>query len=149
MSAEQSLQLAMAMRDKVALGLPRIHPDADLRIAVMKVLAIAATGMSAQQLNRRGHREQHREHQHDFVQARPAGIHRSALPDRSGSQGRARTAAATVSIPEGASLGLGVRAAAIRNLHIQGAMTQTGNRLDLAIDGRGWFKITAPEGETL
>jgi flagellar basal-body rod protein FlgG len=52
-------------------------------------------------------------------------------------------------IPEGARVGLGVRTAAIRNLHIQGALTSTGNKLDLAINGRGWFQIEGPNGETL
>ena len=42
-----------------------------------------------------------------------------------------------------------MRTAAIRNLHIQGALTQTGNRLDLALDGRGWFQIIGADGETL
>jgi flagellar basal-body rod protein FlgG len=51
-------------------------------------------------------------------------------------------------IPEGAQVGLGVRTAAIRNLHIQGALTSTGNKLDLAINGRGWFQIEGPNGET-
>jgi flagellar basal-body rod protein FlgG len=52
-------------------------------------------------------------------------------------------------IPEGAQIGLGVRTAAIRNLHMQGALSQTGNRLDLALNGRGWFQIAGPNGETL
>src|SRR6201994_1180475 len=52
-------------------------------------------------------------------------------------------------IPEGAQIGLGVRTAAIRNLHIQGALTNTGNQLDLAIQGRGWFQVTTPNGDTV
>ncbi|MFI5013174.1 MAG: flagellar basal-body rod protein FlgG [Hyphomicrobiales bacterium] len=52
-------------------------------------------------------------------------------------------------IPEGARIGLGVRTAAIRNLHIQGALTNTGNQLDLAIQGRGWFQVIGADGETL
>ncbi len=46
-------------------------------------------------------------------------------------------------IPEGANLGLGVKSAAIRKLHIQGALTQTGNPYDMAINGRGGFKCSA------
>jgi flagellar basal-body rod protein FlgG len=42
-----------------------------------------------------------------------------------------------------------VRPAAIRYLHNQGAVTQTGNKLDVAINGRGWFTIEGPDGETL
>ncbi|HWK37417.1 MAG TPA: flagellar basal-body rod protein FlgG [Hyphomicrobium sp.] len=51
-------------------------------------------------------------------------------------------------IPEGAQVGLGVRNAAIRNLHIQGALTSTNNKLDVAINGRGWFQIEGENGET-
>jgi flagellar basal-body rod protein FlgG len=52
-------------------------------------------------------------------------------------------------VPEGAQVGLGVRTAAIRSLQIQGAMTNTGNTLDLAINGRGWFQVTTPNGDTV
>jgi flagellar basal-body rod protein FlgG len=50
-------------------------------------------------------------------------------------------------IPEGAHIGLGVRTAAVRNLHMQGALTQTSNKLDLAINGRGWFQVAGPNGQ--
>ena len=50
-------------------------------------------------------------------------------------------------VPEGAQLGLGVKTAAIRNLHIQGALTQTGNQFDLALTGRGFFQITDSNGD--
>jgi flagellar basal-body rod protein FlgG len=52
-------------------------------------------------------------------------------------------------VPEGASIGLGVRLAAIRNLFIQGTMSRTGNKFDLALSGRGWFQVTGDGGETL
>jgi flagellar basal-body rod protein FlgG len=52
-------------------------------------------------------------------------------------------------VPEGALVGLGVRTIGIRNLHLQGPLTQTGNPLDVALNGRGWFQITNPAGETL
>lgn len=52
-------------------------------------------------------------------------------------------------VPEGASIGLGVRLAAIRNLHMQGALVRTGNKFDLALSGRGWFQVTGEGGETL
>jgi flagellar basal-body rod protein FlgG len=52
-------------------------------------------------------------------------------------------------IPEGAQLGLGVRTAAIRTLNLQGALTNTGNQYDLALQGRGWFQITGPNSQTL
>jgi len=52
-------------------------------------------------------------------------------------------------VPEGASVGLGVRTAAVRNLHLQGALTKTGNVLDVAFNGRGWFQVAGADGETL
>jgi flagellar basal-body rod protein FlgG len=55
----------------------------------------------------------------------------------------------TSAIPEGAQLGLGTRLAAIRNVHLQGPLANTGNKLDVAINGTGWFQINGPDGETL
>jgi flagellar basal-body rod protein FlgG len=52
-------------------------------------------------------------------------------------------------VPEGAMLGLGVKTAAIRNLHRQGSLTNTSNQFDLALNGRGWFQVNAPGGETI
>jgi flagellar basal-body rod protein FlgG len=52
-------------------------------------------------------------------------------------------------VPEGAQVGLGVRTAAIRSVQIQGALTNTGNTLDLAISGRGWYQVTTPDGDTV
>lgn len=52
-------------------------------------------------------------------------------------------------IPEGARLGVGTRVSAIRNVHKQGALSQTGNDFDLAIIGRGWFQIRGPNDEIL
>jgi flagellar basal-body rod protein FlgG len=51
-------------------------------------------------------------------------------------------------VPEGARIGLGARTAAVRNLHLQGAMTNTGNKFDLALNGRGWFQVAGADGET-
>src|SRR5215510_5221700 len=50
-------------------------------------------------------------------------------------------------VPEGAQIGLGVRTTAIRNLHMQGALTNTGNKLDLALNGRGWFQVAGANNE--
>jgi flagellar basal-body rod protein FlgG len=52
-------------------------------------------------------------------------------------------------VPEGAIIGLGVQTAAVRNLHIQGSMVNTGNDYDLALMGRGWFQVETPDGETV
>ncbi|QHI96466.1 flagellar basal-body rod protein FlgG (plasmid) [Aristophania vespae] len=50
-------------------------------------------------------------------------------------------------VPAGAQIGLGVRTAAIYRINEQGSLSQTGNALDLAIEGRGYFRILLPSGE--
>jgi flagellar basal-body rod protein FlgG len=113
----------------------------------MRALAIAATGMNAQQLNveviannianisttgfKRGKAE--------FTDLLYQAERLAGAPNQVGQE----------ALPEGAQVGLGVRPAAIRNLHLQGALTKTGNRFDLALDGRGYFQISGPNNETL
>ena len=113
----------------------------------MKALAIAATGMAAQQtnvdviannianINTTGFKRARAEFTDLMYQTeRTAGV-----ANRGGGG----------EVPEGAQIGLGVRTAAVRNLHIQGSLVQTGNVLDLALNGQGWFRVSSPEGETL
>lgn len=49
-------------------------------------------------------------------------------------------------LPSGLSLGTGVRMVATEKLHTQGNFVQTGNGLDVAIQGRGFLQILAPDG---
>lgn len=49
-------------------------------------------------------------------------------------------------LPTGVQLGLGVRPAAVSMQIAQGALTQTGGDLDLAIEGQGYLEITLPSG---
>jgi len=49
-------------------------------------------------------------------------------------------------LPSGLSLGTGVRTVATEKLHTQGNVIQTGNSLDVAIEGRGFFQILQPDG---
>jgi flagellar basal-body rod protein FlgG len=113
----------------------------------MRALTIAATGMSAQEqnleviannianINTTGFKRSRAEFTDLIYQTeRLMGV---------ASRGRDAT------IPEGAQIGLGVRTAAIRTVNIQGALTNTGNLLDLAINGRGWFQVTNANGETV
>ena len=51
-------------------------------------------------------------------------------------------------IPEGIQLGHGVRPASIAKLYSPGNMIQTGNPLDLVIEGSGFFQIELPDGTT-
>jgi flagellar basal-body rod protein FlgG len=44
------------------------------------------------------------------------------------------------------AIGTGVRVVATEKIHTQGALSSTGNALDLAIDGQGFFQIIMPDG---
>jgi flagellar basal-body rod protein FlgG len=113
----------------------------------MRALTIAATGMSAQQLNSEviannianinttGFKRSRGEFTDLLYQAeRVAGA-----PGRGGQE----------VVPEGTMVGLGVRSASVRQLHLQGALSSTGNKLDLALNGRGWFQVQGANNETL
>lgn len=49
-------------------------------------------------------------------------------------------------LPSGFQLGVGVRPVATERLFEQGALQQTNNPLDVAINGRGFFQIQMPDG---
>lgn len=48
--------------------------------------------------------------------------------------------------PVGLSLGTGVRVVATEKTYTQGNLTQTGNALDVAVNGRGFFQVLLPDG---
>jgi flagellar basal-body rod protein FlgG len=49
-------------------------------------------------------------------------------------------------LPSGLTLGTGVRTVATTKLFTQGNIVQTGNDLDLAINGRGFIQVLSPDG---
>jgi flagellar basal-body rod protein FlgG len=51
-------------------------------------------------------------------------------------------------VPSGAQIGLGVKTASVYRITEQGNLQQTGNNLDMAIQGNGYFQVTLPSGET-
>ena len=51
-------------------------------------------------------------------------------------------------IPSGLQIGTGARPIATERIHTQGNLTQTGNALDVAIQGEGFFQILTPDGTT-
>ncbi|MFA5081914.1 MAG: flagellar basal-body rod protein FlgG, partial [Hydrogenophilaceae bacterium] len=51
-------------------------------------------------------------------------------------------------LPSGFQLGVGARTVATERIHTQGSLQQTGNSLDVAINGRGFFQILMPDGST-
>ena len=50
-------------------------------------------------------------------------------------------------VPTGIQLGLGVRTSAVYRLTTQGSLQNTSNPLDLAVQGKGYFKILLPNGD--
>lgn len=111
----------------------------------MQALRTAATGMAAQQLNVEvisnnianmntvGFKRQRAEFQDLLYQTL----------ERAGSQSSDQ---GTV-VPTGLQVGAGVKAGSIYRITEQGAMTQTGNKLDVAIQGRGYLQVLMPTGE--
>ena len=51
-------------------------------------------------------------------------------------------------LPTGLQIGLGVRTVATARTYTQGSLQQTGNTLDVAINGEGFFQIEMPDGTT-
>jgi len=51
-------------------------------------------------------------------------------------------------LPTGLQVGLGVRTVATSRSFSQGSLQQSGNKLDVAIQGNGFFQVTMPDGTT-
>lgn len=51
-------------------------------------------------------------------------------------------------VPSGLQIGTGVRPVAAERIHTQGNLQQTGNQLDVAIQGGGFFQVLMPDGST-
>ena len=51
-------------------------------------------------------------------------------------------------LPTGLQLGLGVRTVATSRSFAQGNLQQSGNKLDVAVQGNGFFQVTLPDGST-
>jgi flagellar basal-body rod protein FlgG len=112
----------------------------------MRALRIAATGMAAQQMNVEvisnnisnmntvGFKKQRAEFQDLLYQ----NVERMGV--QSSSTG-------TV-VPTGVQIGSGVKTGSVYRITQQGALTQTGNKFDLAINGKGFFSVLMPSGET-
>jgi len=112
----------------------------------MRSLSVASTGMMAQQLNvevisnnvanmtTTGYKRRRPEFQDLLYQSqRRIGAESSDT--------------GTV-VPAGVQLGLGVKTAAVYRIHEQGDVLNTENKLDLAIQGDGFFIVDMPNGDT-
>ncbi len=51
-------------------------------------------------------------------------------------------------IPSGLQIGTGVRPVAAERIHTQGNLQQTSNKLDMVIQGSGFFQVLMPDGST-
>lgn len=112
----------------------------------MRSLSIAGTGMLAQQTNV------------DVISNNIANMNTTAFKRQRAEfqdllyQQVARPGAATggaeARAPSGIQIGAGVRTGGVYRISEQGAMTQTDNRYDVAIEGQGFFQVTLPSGET-
>lgn len=110
----------------------------------MNALQIAASGMSAQQMRV------------DVVSNNLANMSTTGYNSRRADfadlhyQQLARPGAVTAQdgtvLPTGVQIGLGVRPAAVSVVLAQGALSQTGGDLDVAIEGRGYLEVTLPSG---
>ena len=111
---------------------------------MLRALYTAATGMQAQQINidtiannianvnTTGFKQGRAEVQDLVYQSvRPAGTASSSSTE----------------YPVGLQLGLGTRPVATDRLYRQGDFRQTGNPLDLVIEGKGFFQVRLPSGE--
>jgi flagellar basal-body rod protein FlgG len=111
----------------------------------MRSLSIASTGMLAQQLNvevisnnianmnTTGHKRQRAEFQDLLYQ----NLRRMGA--QSADNGNL--------VPVGIQVGTGVKAAAVYRITEQGNLTSTANTYDIAIQGRGFFRVLLPSGE--
>ena len=112
----------------------------------MRSLAIGATGMQAQQLNvevisnnlanssTNGFKRQRAEFQ-DLLYQNMRRV------------GSTSSDAGTI-VPSGIQIGAGVRTASVYRVMEQGNLTVTDNKLDIAVNGNGFFQILLPSGET-
>src|SRR5215470_14079412 len=112
----------------------------------MRALSIGATGMMAQQLNvevisnnianmsTTGYKRQRAEFQ-DLLYQQERHV------------GSPTSDTGTI-LPSGVQVGLGVKTAAISRDNQQGALAKTDNRLDVALQGPGFFNVQLPNGDT-
>jgi flagellar basal-body rod protein FlgG len=113
---------------------------------MMQALRIAATGMNAQQLNV------------DVLSNNIANLNttgfKQGMPSFSDlvyqnkiAVGAITSNAGTIA-PTGLQIGLGVNVGSVYRIMGQGPMQQTDNPFDMAMSGRGFFKVTMPDGST-
>jgi flagellar basal-body rod protein FlgG len=112
----------------------------------MRSLAIAATGMLAQQHNVEVISNNIANMNTTGFMRRRTEFH-DLLYQNLRRTGSTASDAGTI-VPSGVQLGLGVKLAAVYRIHEQGNLANTDNSFDLAIQGNGFFQIQLPNGDT-
>jgi flagellar basal-body rod protein FlgG len=112
----------------------------------MRSLNIAATGMLAQQTNV------------EVISNNIANMNTTAYTRRRPEfsdllyqnlrRVGAQSSDAGTIVPTGVQLGLGVKTTAVYRITEQGSVQNTDNTLDLAVQGKGYFQIKLPNGDT-
>ena len=109
---------------------------------MIRALYTAASGMSAQQANLDTVAK-------NLANSATAGFRRRHLQFEDMMYQNLVTpgsAQSTSTTSAGLQIGLGTRAVATEVVNTQGDFNQTGNQLDLAIQGSGFFQVTRPDG---
>ncbi len=112
---------------------------------MMRSLAIAKTGLEAQQTQldaitnnlANGSTNGYKRTRAVFEDLMYQNIRQAGAPDTQ-----------TTQLPTGLQLGTGVRTVATARNFSQGSLTQTGNPLDIAINGQGFFQVQMADGTT-
>lgn len=103
----------------------------------------AATGMEAQQHNLNTIAN-------NLANVNTAGFKRSKIEFQDLLYQKPRTTGAEVGggnlLPTGIEVGNGSRVAATSKVFTQGQLTQTGEKLDIAVEGEGFFEVQRPDG---
>ena len=90
------------------------------------------------------HLQQPRQRQHDRLQALAVPTFRTCMYQQMRPAGT--QVAEGAQSPTGLEVGLGVKPAATETMFEQGTFQNTGNNLDVAIEGEGFFKVLLPDG---
>lgn len=111
---------------------------------MIRSLSVAATGMEAQQLNidiisnnlANVNTAGFKKSRGDFQDL----LYQTIVPAGAASSGSTQA-------PTGIQVGMGVKAAAVQKIFTQGEYQQTGNPLDIAIEGDGFIQVMQPDGQ--
>lgn len=113
---------------------------------MMSALKIAATGMQAQQTNVEV-LSNNISNLNTSAYKRQIPAFRDLIYQNQIGVGSITSSSGTVA-PTGAQMGLGVKIGSVYRIMEQGPMQKTDNSFDMGIQGRGFFKITMPDGTT-